>query len=56
MEKENYNEILQSYIDKIKTLKEWLHSSDDNETKEYLQLEINKKLEEMKKITVKKGG
>jgi hypothetical protein len=54
MENNDYNQQLQSYIDKIKSLKEWLHSSVDEETKKYLQLEIDKKLQEMKLLTDKK--
>jgi hypothetical protein len=44
-----YNE-LQKYVDKIKELKDWKSSSSDEETKEYLQKEIDILLTEMKKI------
>lgn len=54
MDNTEYNQKLQSYIDKIKELKEWLHSSEDEETKKYLQLEIDKQLLDMKDLTDKK--
>jgi hypothetical protein len=43
-----YYDKLQIYIDKVKELKEWLHSTEDNETKGYLRLEIDKQLTDMK--------
>jgi hypothetical protein len=49
-EKDKYYKDLQYYVDKVKELKEWKSSSDDEETKHYLQLEIEKLLMEMKKI------
>jgi hypothetical protein len=50
MEREEYYKTVQSYIDKIKDLKSWLSETEDDETKTYLQLEIDKQLTEMKKI------
>jgi hypothetical protein len=43
-----YYDKLQTYIDKVKELKEWMHSTKDNETKGYLRLEIDKQLTDMK--------
>jgi hypothetical protein len=43
-----YYDKLQTYIDKVKELKEWIHSTEDNETKGYLRLEIDKQLTDMK--------
>ena len=51
MNNNEYNQKLQSYIEKIKELKEWLHSSNDDETKAYLEMEIDKQLKEMKSLT-----
>ena len=45
---DQYYEKLQTYINKIKSLKEWLYSDDDLETKGYLQKEIDKQLNEMR--------
>jgi hypothetical protein len=45
---DQYYEKLQTYIKKIKSLKEWLYSDDDLETKGYLQKEIDKQLNEMR--------
>ena len=43
-----YYDKLQTYIDKVKELKEWMHSTEDSETKGYLRLEIDKQLTDMK--------
>lgn len=48
--KEEYNKKLQQYVDKIKELKSWKNKSDDDETKGYLTLEIDKLLREMKEL------
>lgn len=56
VEREEYYNTVQSYVDKIKELKSWLHSSEDDETKSYLQLEIDKQFKEMKKIVNEWGG
>ena len=55
MDKEEYYKLLQTYVDKVKELKEWLHSSEDTETKQYLQMEIEKQLTEMKEAVNKWG-
>lgn len=44
MKENNYYKILQNYIDKVKELKKWLHKSEDEETNEYLNLEIKKQI------------
>lgn len=43
-----YYDKLQTYIDKVKELKEWMRSTDDDETIGYLRLEIDKQLADMK--------
>lgn len=46
--KSEYYDKLQTYIDKVKELKEWIHNSEDEETIGYLRLEIDKQLGDMK--------
>jgi len=48
MEESNYYKILQNYIDNVERLKEWLHKSDDKETKIYLNLEIENQINRMR--------
>lgn len=54
-EKEDtHNEDLQRYLDKIKELKEWRLNTDDRETILYLDLAIEKQLDEMRKLINKR--
>lgn len=47
---ENDKKDLQWYVEKVRELKEWKSRSDDEETKGYLKLEIEKLLSEMNKM------
>ncbi len=51
--RDKYYNDLQYYVDKVKELKKWKASSDDEETKYYLQMEIEKLLIEMKDLVDK---
>ena len=50
-----YHEKLQSYIDKIKELKDWKSRSTDKETTFYLKKAIEKLLSEMNDLVSKKN-
>ena len=54
--KDDYYKDLQYYVDKVKGLKQWKSDSDDEETKHYLTLEIEKLLAEMKDLVSKRDG
>lgn len=54
-DKKTYFQKLQDYTDKIKELKDWKSSSDDEETKHYLSLAIEKLLSEMKELMTSRG-
>lgn len=54
-EEDNYYEILQGYVDKVKELKEWKNRSKDAETIGYLKLEIEKLLSEMNDLVSKRN-
>lgn len=49
-DEKTYYQKLQEYTDKVKELKDWKLSSDDEETKMYLSLAIEKVLSEMKEL------
>ena len=51
---DTYNEDLQQYLDKVKELKEWRLTTDDRETIVYLDLAIEKNLDEMRELINKK--